>query len=236
MTANTVIVTSVIVRPTSFARSAVLATVVAIALAACADGSSTPLDERSDTTAETADDSIGDAATPAATSPATATSPAVDPSESMADPSQSPGQQPDGFSTILAVITEADGEVCEVCLWLADDATERGRGLMGVTDLGDAVGMAFRFDEATAGSFYMFQTPTPLSIAWFAPDGNYIGSADMDPCLDTQAGECPLYSPGESYDLAIEVFDGGLGPLGLGPGSRIELIEGSEADRCPTAS
>ena len=145
------------------------------------------------------------------------------------------GQQPEGFTTIQARITEADGEACEVCLWLADDGDERGRGLMGVTDLGDAVGMAFLFDEATAGSFYMFQTPSPLSIAWFSPDGDHVGSADMEPCLDTPAGECPLYSPDAPYDLAIEVFDGGLEPLGLGPGSRVELIEGSEADRCPLA-
>jgi uncharacterized membrane protein (UPF0127 family) len=157
------------------------------------------------------------------------------PDASATDPAASAGRQPEGFTTIRAIVTEADGQVCEVCLWLADDATERGRGLMGVTDLGDAVGMAFRFDEATSGSFYMFQTPTPLSIAWFAPDGAHVGSADMEPCLDTPAGECPLYSPGVSYDLAIEVFDGGLGPLGIGPGSRVELIEGSESERCPAA-
>ena len=123
-----------------------------------------------------------------------------------------------------------------MCLWLADDAAERGRGLMGVTDLGDAVGMAFRFDEPISGSFYMFQTPTPLSIAWFASDGSHVGSADMDPCLDTPAGECALYSPGAEYDLAIEVFEGGLEPLGLVSGSSVELIEGSEADGCPLDS
>ena len=146
------------------------------------------------------------------------------------------GTQPDGFTTIQARITEADGEVCEVCLWLADDSDERSRGLMGVTDLGDAVGMAFRFDEARLGTFYMFQTPTPLSIAWFGPDGAFVGAADMDPCLDRPAGECPLYSPDLAYDLAIEVFEGGLEPLGLGPGASVELIEGSESDRCPASS
>ena len=64
----------------------------------------------------------------------------------------------------------------------------------------------------------MFQTPTPLSIAWFGPDGTHVGSADMAPCLDTPAGDCPLYSPGAEYDLALEVFDGGLADLGVGPG------------------
>lgn len=149
------------------------------------------------------------------------------------DPTTLAGRQPDGFTTILARITEPDGGVCEVCMWLADDPSERGRGLMDVTDLGEAVGMAFRFEEPTSGSFYMFQTPTPLSIAWFAPDGYYVASTDMEPCLDEPAGECPLYSPGAEYDLAIEVFEGGLGPLGLVAGSSVELIEGSEAARCP---
>ncbi len=146
-----------------------------------------------------------------------------------------PGVQPEGFTTIQALITDADGEVCEVCLWLADTSDERGLGLMGVTDLGDAVGMAFQFDDERVGSFYMFQTPTPLSIAWFGPDGRSVGSVDMDPCLDTPAGDCPLYSPDLPYDLAIEAFEGGLEPLGIGPGSRVELIEGSEAERCPVA-
>ncbi len=168
----------------------------------------------------------------ASTSPESVASTTIAPGTSSAGS----GRQPEGFTTIQALITDADGEVCEVCLWLADDASERSRGLMGVDDLGDAAGMAFRFEEATTGSFYMFQTPSPLSIAWFAPDGGYVGSADMEPCLDTPAGDCTLYSPGATYDLAIEVFDGGLEPLGLGSGSRVELIEGSESATCPAAA
>lgn len=143
-----------------------------------------------------------------------------------------PGVEPEGFSTITAVITSADGEVCEVCLWLADTADERGRGLMGVTDLGEAAGMAFRFDDPTQGAFYMFQTPTPLSIAWFGDDGAWVGADEMAPCLDTPAGDCPLYSPDARYVLAVEAFAGGLEPLGVGPGSRIELVADSEADEC----
>ena len=189
-----------------------LAAVLAVAVVACSDPSTPPATDEG-------------TAAPAA--------PADGPSTTPADPS---GVQPEGFTTVQALITEADGEVCEVCLWLADDSDERGRGLMGVTDLGDAVGMAFRFDEPTEGSFYMFQTPTPLSIAWFAADGGHVGSADMAPCLETPAGDCPLYSPDDEYVLAIEVFEGGLDALGLGPGSRVELIAGSEADGCPATS
>ncbi len=199
------------VRVLEIGRSSLLAIVVAAtALAACADDSDTVVE--------------GDDTTPVTALTDTTTRP---------DSTLIEGSRPDGFTTIQARITESNGEVCEVCLWLADDGAERGRGLMGVTDLGDAVGMAFRFEEATTGSFYMFQTPSPLSIAWFAPDGGHVGSADMEPCLDTPAGECPLYSPDAGYDLAIEVFVGGLEPLGLGPGSSVVLIDGSENERCP---
>jgi uncharacterized membrane protein (UPF0127 family) len=194
----------------STARRLAVATVATVALAACASDPDPASSE-----ADTPD--------PTTTDPTTT------------DPTAEAGRQPEGFTTIQALITETDGEVCEVCLWLADDSAERGRGLMGVTDLGDPVGMAFRFDEPTAGSFYMFQTPTPLSIAWFGRNGSHVGSADMPPCLDRPAGECPLYSPGAEYDLAIEVFEGGLEALGLVPGSRVELVEGSESERCPEA-
>lgn len=149
------------------------------------------------------------------------------------------GVLPEGFTTVTARITEADGGICEVCLWLADTTDERNRGLMGVTDLGDAVGMAFAFDEPIGSSFYMYRTPTPLSIAWFAPDGSLAGTADMAPCLDTPAEECPSYAPEATYDLAIEVFDdgtgGGLAALGIGPGARAELVPGTEGEECAVA-
>ena len=190
-------------------------------LVACADDPST------------GDPSIGD---PSATTEVPA--PATD-DTSPADPGSSTGGvQPEGFTTVTARITEDDGEVCEVCLWLADSVEERGRGLMGVTDLGDAAGMAFVFDEPVQGGFLMYQTPTPLSIAWFAPDGSLVSRADMAPCLDMAYDECPRYRPEQPYDLAIEVFDDGSGDalaaLGIGPGARVELLPGTEAPECDT--
>lgn len=178
---------------------------------------------------------------PATADPSTAPPAPASTSESSPD-ATSPGSdvggvEPEGFSTVMARVTAADGEVCEVCLWLADTAEERGRGLMGVTDLGPAGGMAFLFDPATTGSFYMFQTPTPLSIAWFAEDGPWVGSAEMEPCLDENAGACPLYSPGgASYTVAVEAFEGGLDDLLMVEGSVIELLAGTERPECLTPS
>jgi uncharacterized membrane protein (UPF0127 family) len=78
----------------------------------------------------------------------------------------------------------------------------------------------------------MFQTPTPLSIAWFANDGSFVGEADMAPCLGVPSDECERYGPGSEYTMALEVWDGELPGLGIGAGSSLELIAGSEATSC----
>jgi len=167
-----------------------------------------------------------DTATVTITVPATATS-----SPGSVDDA-APGVQPQGFTTATARITDADGEVCEVCVWLADSDDEHSRGLMGVTDLGDAAGMLFAFDETVEARFYMYETPMPLSIAWFGADGSLVGAADMSPCLDQPSGDCARYAAGGPYRLALETPQGALADLGIGDGSRLELVAGSEAAAC----
>lgn len=212
-------------------RAAALTAAVLLALAACSPDPEPPdlvraTDEPAEATGETAP---GETVTNETVTRETVTR---ETAVGTSIPSDT-GIEPEGFTTITARITESDGEVCEVCVWLADTSDERARGLMGVTALGAAAGMVFRFEEPTTGSFYMLQTPTPLSIAWFAPDGEHIGSTDMEPCLDRPAGDCPLFSPGAEYELALEVFQGELPSLGVGPGARLELLDGTESDRCP---
>jgi uncharacterized protein len=146
------------------------------------------------------------------------------------------GVRPEGFTTVTARIASVDGDVCDVCLWLADDGDERSRGLMGVTDLGGPVGMAFVWDEPIDGQFFMLGTPTPLSIAWFEPSGAHLSETDMAPCITEDASTCERYGPGGSYDLAIEMFQGELDVVGIGPGSNVELVAGSEAATCRLAS
>ena len=173
------------------------------------------------------------AVAPAATVPSGDSADAAATSESGAPgTSEREGVQPIGFTTATVRITEVDGEVCEVCAWLADVGDERSRGLMGVTDLGGAAGMLFVYPSPVTSNFYMFQTPTPLSIAWFADDGSFVGEADMAPCLGVPSDECERYGPGSEYTMALEVWEGELPGLGIGAGSSLELIAGSEAVRC----
>jgi uncharacterized membrane protein (UPF0127 family) len=142
-----------------------------------------------------------------------------------AQPSTTTGVvRPEGFELTSATIVGADGARHTVCLWLATTAAQHDQGLMGVTDLGAASGMLFRFDEPVDDLFYMFRTPMPLSIAWFASDGTFVSSADMPPCTAGDADHCPQYGAKGSYAVAVEVPEGHLSALGIGPGSRLEQV------------
>ena len=74
---------------------------------------------------------------------------------------------PDGFDHARIAITDADGSVTTIAVWIADTPDQRGRGLMDVTELGAADGMLFVFDTEAEWRFYMWHTLMPLSIAYF---------------------------------------------------------------------
>jgi uncharacterized protein len=131
------------------------------------------------------------------------------------------GVQPVGFELDEVTVTSAEGENRPITVWVADSAEERGRGLMGVTELGDAEGMLFVFDTGAIHRFFMWRTPMPLDIAFFAADGNYVGEATMEPCLAASSAECVRYAPDEPFVTALEVPAGALDGLGFGPGARL---------------
>lgn len=103
-------------------------------------------------------------------------------------------------------------------LWLADEPEQRSDGLTGVTDLGGADGMLFAFDDDAERNFWMWQTPTPLEIAFFDDAGRFIGSAAMEPCMEGHPDDCERYNPGEPFRYAIEFFVGGLDAAGVDEG------------------
>ncbi|HSJ91285.1 MAG TPA: DUF192 domain-containing protein [Ilumatobacter sp.] len=129
---------------------------------------------------------------------------------------------PEGFERVRATVTEPDGTVCELCLWLADTGDRRRRGLMSVTGLGDADGMAFVYPTLHSGNFWMKNTLLPLSIAFFGIGGTYLDAFDMDPCTEDP---CGLYRTPDDFLIAIETTQGDLADLGIGPGSVLDLTE-----------
>lgn len=131
------------------------------------------------------------------------------------------GLTPKGFDTIGLTIRDANDATRDFCLWLAATPDERQQGLMKVTDLGGKAGMLFSFDVDTQERFWMFQTVVPLSIAFFDSTGEFVSSTDMDPCIGSDSTKCPVYEATAQYRDAIEVPQGTLGDLGIGPGSAL---------------
>lgn len=232
--------------PRTVGRALVALVALSLATAACSsdadddtiDASATATDTAADTVADTESDTVGsDSAVQPDPESTTTSTPKVQPEVVTRSPDAvGEGVRPEGFGTALVRITAADGTVCDVCLWHAQDSSQRGRGLMGVTDLGEPVGMAFTWDNPLEGAFVMIGTPTPLSIAWFAADGAHVAETDMEPCLIDDTAACERYRPDGSYTLAIEMFQGELAKVGIGPGSRAEILRfvepGAEAI-CP---
>lgn len=136
-----------------------------------------------------------------------------------------------GFGEVVVTVTGEDGEQCEVCMLRADTAEQRARGLMEVTDpeLGGYDGMVFAYPSPVDGAFFMRNTPMPLSIAYFDAEGAFVSATDMAPCDDVST--CPTYPADDVFQFAVEVPEGELGGVKIGPGSTIELGAGT----CPAA-
>ncbi len=114
-----------------------------------------------------------------------------------------------------------DPEPLRFTVLVADTPEARGRGLQGVTELPDGVGMLFAFPEqpgpAGRPGFWMLDTLLPLDIAFFDA-GRVVGVATMSPCA---ARPCPITHPGVDYDLALEVAGGTLVGAGVTLGDRL---------------
>lgn len=105
------------------------------------------------------------------------------------------------------------------CALLAESAAQQARGLMDRTDIGGYDGMLFKFASDYTGEFYMKDTPLPLSIAFFDASGQFVSTADMAPCI--RMPTCPTYGAARPYRWALEVPQGALPRLAIGPGTRL---------------
>jgi uncharacterized membrane protein (UPF0127 family) len=103
---------------------------------------------------------------------------------------------------------------------IADEPSERARGLMGRASLPEDRGMAFLFDGESTSAFWMKDTLIPLSIGFWDRAGRIVAMVDMPPC---EADPCPKYGPGVPYVGAVEVNLGWFERSGVDIGDRVEL-------------
>jgi uncharacterized protein len=103
---------------------------------------------------------------------------------------------------------------------VAETDEQRQYGLMNRESLPEDQGMMFMFLRETKGPFWMKNTLIPLSIAFFAMDGEILKILDMEPC---EADPCPLYDPGVAYWGALEVNQGAFERWGVEEGDLIHL-------------
>jgi uncharacterized membrane protein (UPF0127 family) len=86
---------------------------------------------------------------------------------------------------------------------VAADGTSRELGLMSRTNLGSDEAMVFVFPQPRPVSFWMKDTPLPLSIAYVGPSGRIFELHDMKPFDET-----PIPSASSAIVYAIEVPQG----------------------------
>jgi len=103
---------------------------------------------------------------------------------------------------------------------VARTEAEREHGLMGRTDLGPRDGMIFIFDREDHLSFWMKNTPTPLSIAFISTEGKILQLEDMQPFSES------VIRSRLSARYALEMKQGAFAALGIKEGDVIEFPAG----------
>jgi len=83
---------------------------------------------------------------------------------------------PNGEPLEALTVTTASGEH-KFMVEIADDETERQRGLMFRDPLPDDRGMLFQFPDVTERGFWMHNTPSSLDIIYIDPRGRIVSIA-----------------------------------------------------------
>lgn len=78
-------------------------------------------------------------------------------------------------------ILKSDGGTVELVAELAVKPEERNYGFMNRKKIPDGTGMLFVFEKDQILSFWMKNTPHPLSIAYISSDGKIVDIFDMTP-------------------------------------------------------
>jgi len=122
-------------------------------------------------------------------------------------------------------IAGKSGAKAQLTYELADDDTERSRGLSGRQQLDADSGMLFVLDDRHAG-FWMKDTLIPLSVAFISRCGEIVAIAEMQP----QSLE--IHNTPRDYRFGLEANAGWFSRHGLVVGDEVQLPKGLRAGDC----
>ncbi len=163
-------------------------------------------------------------ATPIAEPPATAIPTATamptqvqSPNATPQLPSETPPPTP---LPTLGIVIEATASLgsCEFRLEIADDGTERGRGLMHRESMPVDQGMLFVFDIEQELNFWMKNTLIPLNIAYLNNALEVVDVQTMIPEHEILPALLPFYTSATPAKFALEVNAGVADDCGIAPG------------------
>ncbi len=122
-------------------------------------------------------------------------------------------------------ITRADGEQVVVHAELAVKAEERNWGFMERKDIPAGTGMLFVFEKDQVLSFWMKNTPHPLSIAYIDSKGTITDILDMTPY------SLESIRSSRSVRYALEVPQGFYAANGVAVGDRVTRADGGRLSK-----
>jgi uncharacterized membrane protein (UPF0127 family) len=128
-------------------------------------------------------------------------------------------------SSATPTVTVRVGPSAPLRVEVAATEEQRELGLMDRDSVPAGTGMIFVFPRAERGSFWMYRTRVPLSIAW-AAGGRVVGVAEMEPCRSPDSATCPTYPSPQRFDIAVEAPAGTFTSAGVKAGDRV-LITGA---------
>ena len=139
------------------------------------------------------------------------------------------GVQPVEFTAGKVIIRNAAGEH-SLRVEIAETSQQIKRGLMYRTSLPENGGMLFIYPKAHGGSFWMFNTFIPLSVAYADELGVIFQIGDLAPCGNLPEAECAeqAYPALQPFRFALEVPQGYFARRGISVGDRIEYNGGLE--------
>ena len=105
----------------------------------------------------------------------------------------------------------------------ADSPAKRERGLMHRTRLAEKDAMMFYFDETAHHTFWMYNTPIPLTVIFLDDGLKIVDMQNMSPCLEKNSARCAVYASRSPARYAIEVNQGFVGKYGIKIGDRVTI-------------